>query len=124
MKGVGPSATSVDAAYRVSERCSAEKVNGVLLDLTTEGGGYRLEAGPVRCACGEPLHYSNAETEAQIARLTAELGEYVTVALLDGRYRVQRHYIALHGVTGSQIPRLADEGVVERLAVPTTKEDS
>jgi hypothetical protein len=25
----------VDAAYRVSERCQAEKVDGVLLDLTT-----------------------------------------------------------------------------------------
>jgi hypothetical protein len=65
-----------------------------------------------RCACGLPLHYTNKETEAQITKLSDELGEWMPVQVGHERYMVQRHYIALHGLKGNQIQSLMEQGIV------------
>lgn len=61
-----------------------------------------------RCACGQPLHYSDPVLRDQIERIIAEAGgdPFVNVTC-DGRtWRVQRHYIALHGIKGWMLPYL------------------
>jgi hypothetical protein len=68
------------------------------------------------CACGEPLHYKNPVTEQATAELIRQSGEeYATVITENGRYRVQKHYIALHGIRASDLERLATEGVIEKV---------
>src|SRR5262245_51497182 len=58
------------------------------------------------CACGKPLHYESAETQASIERLCAEQGENVVVTVGQRSWLVQRHYIALHGIKSVQLATL------------------
>lgn len=60
------------------------------------------------CYCGKPLHYNNLENFVKVSKLSDELGEFVTVhSIKTGKkYLVQRHYIALHGIKGSEIDSL------------------
>lgn len=51
-----------------------------------------------RCACGRPLHYPSPSSERMVRQLIARAGENVTVMVDGRRWRVQRHYIALHGL--------------------------
>ena len=61
---------------------------------------------PERCHCGRPLHYTDPAIEAMVRMLIRELGEYIKITV-DGRtWLVQRHYIALHGIKGSELPDL------------------
>lgn len=62
-----------------------------------------------RCHCGLPLHYTDPVIEAQVRALVAQLGEFVTIETPEGRWRVQRHYIALHGVKAQELPALGFE---------------
>lgn len=63
------------------------------------------------CACGQPLHYTNAATETYIKAMIRKLGECVQVRMLDGDdvYLVPRHYIALHGIKGRTLPAVAEQ---------------
>lgn len=62
------------------------------------------------CACGLPLHYSDPTSEYMVRRMIATLGPEakVTVAGL-GTWLVPRHFIALHGFKGSELPVLAGQ---------------
>lgn len=53
---------------------------------------------PEHCACGRPLHYTQPTTERMVRALIAKAGEYVTIRVMGRSWRVQRHYIALHGI--------------------------
>lgn len=65
------------------------------------------------CHCGKPLHYSDANIQRVIEGFVREFGEYLTVTV-DGRsFRVPRHYIALHGLKGEEVPRLGFEEIRE-----------
>lgn len=58
----------------------------------------------VNCACGQPLHYANPKTQAMTEALIAQLGEYIKISRFDGRaWMVQRHYIALHGISAKDL---------------------
>lgn len=59
------------------------------------------------CSCGQLLHYSNPAIEAYIAKLVDDFGETIPVETFDGYFHVPRHYIALHGIKGSEVPELA-----------------
>jgi hypothetical protein len=59
------------------------------------------------CACGEPLHYTDPTIEGQVTKLVEDLGETVSIRLGARRWAVPRHYIALHGILGSELPKLA-----------------
>jgi len=59
------------------------------------------------CACGQPLHYSSPKLYEQVERMIQIAGDpLVTVTTPDGRWRVPRHYIALHGLKASELPTL------------------
>jgi len=62
-----------------------------------------------RCACGQPLHYRNPRIQAEVQRLVDELGELTRVRTPDGEWLVPRHYIALHGLSAYELPRLAKQ---------------
>lgn len=63
-----------------------------------------------RCHCGRPLHYRDPEIARIMHALVAELGEYVVVQVGGRRWRVPRHYIALHGLRGADLPSLGFSG--------------
>lgn len=64
------------------------------------------------CHCGKPLHYTSPEIEAKVRAIVAEKGEYVDITVDGhGTWRVQRHYVALHGVKGNEIADLGFERV-------------
>src|SRR5947209_7487832 len=60
-----------------------------------------------RCDCGEPLHYTDPETKRDVENLISRLGSHVRVEVPGlGAWYVPRHYIALHGLRGGDLPRL------------------
>lgn len=67
------------------------------------------------CPCGQPLHYSNEATERQMRALVAEMGDIVTVRVAEGAWRMSRHYIALHGIKGKDVPEVAERLGCERV---------
>ena len=69
---------------------------------------------PGYCACGKPLHYSNPTTRKLVERLVLEIGEYIDVVVEDTTYCVQRHFIALHGLAGKELPLLVAAGTIEQ----------
>jgi hypothetical protein len=58
------------------------------------------------CACGRPLHYTDAAMQAKVQALVDRLGPDVTVTVEDRSWRVPRHYIALHGLRAADLPTL------------------
>lgn len=57
-----------------------------------------------KCACGQPLHYSDPLLSAYMVGISAERGEFIKVQRFDGRaWMVQRHYIALHGIKAEDL---------------------
>lgn len=73
---------------------------------------------PEYCHCGQPLHYSNPEMERIMRRMVARLGEYVVVAVGGRKFRVQRHYVALHGIKAAEMDRLGFEEIDDGRAAP------
>ena len=68
---------------------------------------------PGYCACGKPLHYSDPNVQETVEGLVRQMGEFTDVVIEGNVYRVQRHFIALHGLTGYELPILAVSGTVE-----------
>lgn len=63
------------------------------------------------CHCGKPLHYTDKGLEEVVKEYTRDLGEFIPVQV-DGRvWRVQRHYIALHGIKGKDLSTLGFEEI-------------
>lgn len=65
----------------------------------------------MKCACGQPLHYSDPALQEQIQKLVDELGECIDINIGTGTWAVPRHYIALHGIKAAEIPSLGFERV-------------
>lgn len=65
------------------------------------------------CACGQPLHYSDPDVQAKVQELIDAYGEHIDVTTEEGTWRVQRHYIALHGIRAVELPEL---GLFEKVA--------
>jgi len=59
-----------------------------------------------RCACGRPLHYGDPAIERAVRVLIARHGEHIPVTTPEGTWAVQRHYIALHGLSAVDLPGL------------------
>jgi len=60
------------------------------------------------CACGKPLHYQNARTEAFVRMVIRRQGEDVLVTIPGGQsWWVPRHFIALHGISTDTLPAVA-----------------
>ena len=59
------------------------------------------------CHCGLPLHYSDPAVRDQVDQLIAATGQrYLRVSTPDGTFLVDKHYVALHGVKGPELPYL------------------
>ena len=58
------------------------------------------------CHCGRPLHYADPVIESMVRYLISQLGEYIEMTVAGHTWLVQRHYIALHGVKGSELASL------------------
>ena len=71
---------------------------------------------PPRCACGKPLHYTSPAIQRTIQELVDQLGPTVRMRVGKKQYDVSRHYIALHGVRGRDLPALAARGLVQEIA--------
>lgn len=64
------------------------------------------------CHCGEPLHYGDKKVENHMINLVQQKGRFIAVSsIMTGKvYKVDRHYIALHGLEGIN---LAESGFEE-----------
>jgi hypothetical protein len=63
------------------------------------------------CHCGRPLHYRDVKVHLAVKKLIDSLGEFVNVTVGKSTWKVQRHYIALHGIKGSDLAKLGFERV-------------
>lgn len=68
-----------------------------------------------KCHCGQPLHYIHKDIEDALNRDIAAHGDYINVTSRStGKtYKVQRHYLALHGLKEQELPFLGFEEVSE-----------
>lgn len=70
------------------------------------------------CACGKKLHYTDPEKQKRCQELVDQLGEFIEVVdSKHRRFKVQRHYIALHGIKEVD---LAELGFIELKYVPAS----
>lgn len=68
-----------------------------------------VEEESVNCACGLSLHYSDPEIERYMTWLTETKGEFQKITIPPyGSWMVQRHYIALHGISGPELVLMPD----------------
>lgn len=67
------------------------------------------------CACGKPLHYTDLELKKKVDEIVAKFGPEIEVVVEGARYLVSRHYVALHGLKGSELKVLAKEGKVKEI---------
>lgn len=59
-----------------------------------------------KCHCGLDLHYSNSALQKQVQEIVDKFGPYIDVIVGGRTFRVQRHYIALHGIKGKDLSTL------------------
>lgn len=66
-----------------------------------------------KCLCGKELHYSDKEVEKYMVNLVKELGRFIHVVDDENNktYKVDRHYIALHGIKQIDLDKLNFEEV-------------
>lgn len=69
----------------------------------------------IQCHCGKPLHYTDPRTQEFIEKMADQYGQYIEVNLSGIKYKVQRHYMALHGIKGSELPSLGFEVMHDRI---------
>lgn len=62
---------------------------------------------PDYCACGQLLHYTDPGLFRVTDLIVRALGSHIPVNTATGTWRVQRHYIALHGLAASDLPGLS-----------------
>lgn len=67
----------------------------------------------VYCHCGRELHYSDPVIEAQVHELVQHFGVFINVTVGSRTWRVNRHYIALHGLKAEELPDLGFMEVTE-----------
>lgn len=67
------------------------------------------------CLCGQPLHYPTPEAREAIEQVIREAGTHILVNCGYACYSVDRHYAALHMLTGQGLERLALLGRIERV---------
>lgn len=67
------------------------------------------------CHCGKPIHYTDKNIEKHVLELCAASGEYVNVTscVTKKTYKVQRHYIALHGIKEHELHSYGFEEVTK-----------
>ena len=59
------------------------------------------------CACGKKLHYDGEVSKEYYIKLFERVGQFVEVEDSKGRkFKVQRHYIALHGIEEENLYKL------------------
>jgi hypothetical protein len=76
------------------------------------------------CACGRALHYNDPAVQRLVERMIAHLGPEVRTSLGDRTWLVPRHYIALHGLAGADLPTLALVFGFRELQAPGAELDS
>lgn len=66
-----------------------------------------------RCHCGKPLHYRDDAARAAVELMIAHAGgdPFINVTVEGRTWRVQRHFIALHGLKSWALPYLGFEEV-------------
>ncbi len=61
------------------------------------------------CHCGRPLHYNDPGIELKMREMVRTQGPLIKVRVSGHTYLVPRHYIALHGIKGHEVPDLGFE---------------
>ena len=74
-----------------------------------------------RCACGRPLHYRDPLLRALMDRMVAECGPTIHISTGGRTWKVQRHWLALHGLKATELAAIAQrlhfEEVIDTMTV-------
>lgn len=65
------------------------------------------------CPCGKPLHYNDKNVENNVNKMVKEKGRFIAVTNTENMktYKVDRHYIALHGLMGKDLDKYGFEEI-------------
>jgi hypothetical protein len=58
------------------------------------------------CHCGQPVHYTDPAARRFVELMIETCGPTVRVTVEGRTFLVPRHYLALHGLEGSDVPSL------------------
>ncbi len=64
------------------------------------------------CHCGLPLHYASEVVQSVMETLVRERGEFINISVAGRTWAVQRHYVALHGITAAELPSLGFKEII------------
>ena len=67
-----------------------------------------------RCHCGLELHYTDEKIKQQVQEVIDRFGPFIDVVVGGRTFRVQRHYIALHGIKGKDVAQLGFKEVTNQ----------
>lgn len=76
----------------------------------------------VNCPCGNSHTFSTQEIQDYITKLVSENGEDVIVLTGNREYKVSRYYICFHGIKASDLPKLAEQEIIQEVALTHEKE--
>lgn len=74
------------------------------------------------CPCGKVLHYTDPSIERIVQSMVERLGEFIQVTVNGRVWNVSRHYIALHGLIGKELPNLGFEEITPEVPTPERPE--
>ena len=63
------------------------------------------------CYCGNPLHYKDDFIKQYMHHIVKTKGRFIKITCNGQTYKVDRHYIALHGIKGHELPTLGFEKI-------------
>jgi hypothetical protein len=70
------------------------------------------------CHCGRPLHYTDPVAERFVREMIALKGPNLVVTVAGRSWSVPRHYLALHGLKGSEVASLGFREIREEKPAP------
>ena len=83
------------------------------ITLAMESAERAWARSVLMCHCGLPLHYTDDAVRRFVEKMIELHGEYVTVRIGARAWKVQRHFIALHGIKAAELPYLGFEEIRE-----------
>lgn len=66
-----------------------------------------------KCFCGKELHYTDPLAQSLVQQLVDDYGTHLKITVGKRTWLVQRHYIALHGISATDLPYLGFQEVTD-----------
>lgn len=106
-----PGAQNTTLVKAMLQMVREKATDDVAMRIFLAGYTYKCEPCTPICHCGKPIHYASPETRKRAQEIIARMGRHIPVEAGDKVYKVDRHYLALHGLKAGELPELGFEEI-------------